>query len=181
MINNETAMLLANYNSWADKTLFGAISNLPESEIYRSRNTLFGSMLGTLNHNYQVDLIWKANLLNEEHGFANRRDVLHAQYDELVKAQLKIDEWFRSWAEQQTLKSLREFVEFRFISGRPATMQKGSIYLHVVNHKTYHRGWISEMFFDADRKPPETDLCIYLEANKWADSFEDKIFGAGLP
>ena len=36
------------------------------------------------------------------------------------------------------------------------------MFLHVVNHKTYHRGWVSEMFFDFGMKPPQTDLSVFL-------------------
>jgi hypothetical protein len=36
------------------------------------------------------------------------------------------------------------------------------MFLHVINHKTYHRGWVSEMFFDVGATPPETDLSVFL-------------------
>jgi uncharacterized damage-inducible protein DinB len=36
------------------------------------------------------------------------------------------------------------------------------MFLHVVNHKTYHRGWVSEMFFDSKVNPPQTDLSVFL-------------------
>jgi uncharacterized damage-inducible protein DinB len=162
MMDVETATLLTNYNAWADDVLFGAIAKLPANEVYRTRNTLFGSMLGTLNHNYQVDLIWRAHLLGEDHGFSTRRDLLHPEFDGLVKAQTAINHWFVEWAESQNPESLKESVSFRFVSGKHAVMAKGGILLHIINHKTYHRGWVCEMFFDAGAKPPETDLSVYL-------------------
>jgi uncharacterized damage-inducible protein DinB len=36
------------------------------------------------------------------------------------------------------------------------------MFLHVVNHKTYHRGWVSERLFDFGMKPPQTDLSVFL-------------------
>lgn len=41
-------------------------------------------------------------------------------------------------------------------------MTLGGMFLHITNHKTYHRGWVSEIFFEYDVNPPETDLCVYL-------------------
>lgn len=41
-------------------------------------------------------------------------------------------------------------------------MPKGAMFLHVINHKTYHRGWVSQMFFDWGAQPPESDLSVYL-------------------
>jgi len=69
MMDTETAHLLATYNAWADQTLFAAVAKLAESDVYRQTRTLFGSIVGTLNHNYQVDLIWQAHLLGKKHGF----------------------------------------------------------------------------------------------------------------
>jgi uncharacterized damage-inducible protein DinB len=158
----ETARLLANYDAWADQTLFDALASLPTAEIYRQTKTLFGSMIGTLNHNYQVDLIWQAHLLGKDHGFTTRRDLLHPKFEDLVHAQTAVNRWFVSWAENQTPYSFSETISVRFVSGKVAEMQKGAIFLHVINHKTYHRGWVSQMFFDLDAKPPETDLSVYL-------------------
>ena len=36
------------------------------------------------------------------------------------------------------------------------------MFLHVINHKTYHRGWVSEMFLDVGATPTETDLSVFL-------------------
>jgi uncharacterized damage-inducible protein DinB len=162
MMNTSTATMLTKYNAWADEELYKAIARLPAEQIHRSTNTLFGSMLGTLNHNLQVDLIWRANLLGEKHGYASRRELLHPTIDELVKAQTAINDWFIGWASAQSPSTFEETVTFQFVSGKRSQMTKGNILLHVINHKTYHRGWIAEMFFDAETTPPETDLCIYL-------------------
>jgi uncharacterized damage-inducible protein DinB len=162
MIERETAVMLTSYNAWADRTLFEAMSRLPEEALYRESTTLFRSMVGTLNHNYQVDIIWQSHLLGKEHGFGSRRDVVHPRFEDLVKAQREMNNWFLEWAGQQSRETLSEPTSFQFVSGKAGQMRKGAILLHVINHKTYHRGWVSEMFFDAGTKPPETDLSVYL-------------------
>jgi uncharacterized damage-inducible protein DinB len=162
MMDAGTARLLTDYNAWADRTLFDAMAKLPAEEVQRLRKTLFGSMVGTLNHNYQVDLIWQAHLLGKEHGFSTRRDLLHPLFDDLVKAQTETNRWFIEWARTVTPEHLGEQISFRFISGKEAVMRRGEILLHVVNHKSYHRGWVSEMFFDVGGKPPQTDLSVFL-------------------
>ncbi len=154
--------MFARYSDWADRVLFKAIQGLPEGAAHKATRTLFGSMIGTLNHNYQVDLIWRAHLLGEEHGFTTRRDLLHPDLAGLVKAQSEVNQWFIDWATKQDAESLAERVAFNFVSGQPGEMTRGAILLHVVNHKTYHRGWVSEMFFDFGVKPPETDLSVFL-------------------
>ncbi len=34
--------------------------------------------------------------------------------------------------------------------------------MHVVNHASYHRGWVIQMYFEIPAMPPMTDLPIYL-------------------
>jgi uncharacterized damage-inducible protein DinB len=162
MIDIGTLRILAKYNDWADQTLFAAMAKLPGDTIYAKSKTLFGSMVGTLNHNYQVDLIWQAHLSGEEHGFKSRRDLLHARFEDLTRAQGQANRWFIDWVERQTPAALSETLHFKFTSGEPAQMQRGAMFLHVINHKTYHRGWVSEQFFGVGAKPPETDLSVYL-------------------
>jgi uncharacterized damage-inducible protein DinB len=162
MMTKETAVMLAQYSDWADQVLFKAMADLPDGAAYQSSSTLFGSMIGTLNHNYQVDLIWRAHLLGEKHGFTTRRDVLHPDLGELVKEQSKINQWYINWARAQDSESLAIHLKFNFVSGKAGEMTRGAMFLHVANHKTYHRGWVSQMFFDFGMKPPETDLCAFL-------------------
>jgi uncharacterized damage-inducible protein DinB len=88
--------------------------------------------------------------------------VLHPRFEDLVRAQAEANLWLITWARQQTSDTLSEILRFQFTSGQPVQMQRGAAFLHVVNHKTYHRGWVSQMFFDLGTKPPETDLSVYL-------------------
>lgn len=162
MMTKETALMFARYSDWADQVLFKAMDGLPAGAVYKTGTTLFGSMVNTLNHNYQVDLIWRAHLLGAEHGFTSRRDVLHADFAELVKEQSHINQWYIDWAQAQDAESLAKQLKFKFVSGSPGEMTRGGMFLHVVNHKTYHRGWVAQMFFDFGMKPPQTDLSVFL-------------------
>lgn len=155
-------LMLFAYNAWADDVLFAAMRDLPDEVPYRPSGTLFKSMVGTLNHNYQVDLIWRAHLLGQPHGFTSRRDVLHARFDDIVAAQADMNAWFTGWCATQSAASLDEVVTFRFVSGEPGRMRRSEMLFHLVNHKTYHRGWIAQMFFEAGFVPPESDLPIFL-------------------
>ena len=47
-------------------------------------------------------------------------------------------------------------------SGYDTKMSAGAMLLHVVNHASYHRGWVIQMYFEIPAMPPMTDLPIYL-------------------
>jgi len=161
MINSHSARVLAEYKSWADRRTFDAVAALPQEELARERPTLFNSIIGTLNHSYVVDLIWQAHLQGRSHGFTARNLVLHPVVLQLWQAQQQFNDWLKDWVAKQSETSLLETVCFRFMCGEEGALSRGAILLHIVNHATYHRGWVSDLFFQIPAKPPTTDLCVF--------------------
>jgi uncharacterized damage-inducible protein DinB len=163
LMDTATARLMADYRIWADALTYRSVAALPAGEAEKERRTLFKSVIGTLNHNYLVDRIWQAHLLGEDHGFRSRKLMLHPDLDALWSAQQVMNRWWKDWSAAQTTASLAKTVHFFFVSGKPGVMTQGAILLHVVNHATYHRGWVDEMFFEVPAESPTTDLPIYLQ------------------
>ena len=157
----ETARMLTRYNAWANRLIFDAVAALPAGEATKKRETLFGSMVHTLNHNYVIDLIWQAHLEGREHGFSARNTAEVPALESLWRAQQDIDRWYLDWSERQTGASLAEDVRFVLIGGTRGAMSRGEILLHVVNHTTYHRGFVADLFYQVPARPPVTDLPVF--------------------
>ena len=162
MTTVQHARTLARYRMWADRLTFDAVAALPPGEATKERPTLFKTMVGTLNHNYLINLIWQAHLEGRDHGFPALDLVLHDGLPELWRAQQAIDQWYIDWSDRQSQASLDEAVNFTFIGGETGSMSRGDMLLHVVNHATYHRGWVAEMFFQVPARNPTTDLPVFL-------------------
>lgn len=158
--------MLARYAAWADARLFAAIAQLPAGAALAPRPTLFGNMLRTLNHCHVVDLIWQAHLQGRPHGFTALNTEATPAFDQLASAQAAVDDWFVAYAGGLTTAACDEVVEFRFVDGGAGAMSRGDILLHVVNHKSYHRGWVADMFFQDGARPPATDLPVYLRETR---------------
>jgi uncharacterized damage-inducible protein DinB len=60
---------------------------------------------------------------------------------------------------------LEEKVSFTLIGGNPGVMTRGEILLHVVNHTSYHRGFVADLFYQVPSRPPATDLPVFLREN----------------
>jgi uncharacterized damage-inducible protein DinB len=161
-MNSHHLRMLAKYRAWADKLTFDAVAALPPGEASKERQTLFKSIVGMLNHTHVVDLFWQAHPEGRHHGFGARDLVLYRDIAELWVAQQQINGWFIAWAEAQSDRGFDEIVHFTFTSGEAGAMTRGDILLHVVNHATYHRGWVAEIFFAVPAKNPTTDLPVYL-------------------
>jgi uncharacterized damage-inducible protein DinB len=162
MMNTQTATMLAQYKAWADTVMFESVAALPPGEAERERKTLFKTIIGTLNHIYVVDLIWQAHLEEREHGLKARNITVHPQLAALRSAQQKLNAWIIDWAEAQSEMSLAETVPFTFVNGTKAAITRSEMFLHLVTHASYHRGWVAEMFFEAGARPPQTDLSVFL-------------------
>ncbi|UBM27077.1 DinB family protein [Pseudomonas sp. p1(2021b)] len=162
MINLPTTRMLTQYKRWADQLFFKSLAQLAPDELERPRAGPMKTMIATLNHMYVVDRIWQAHLQGSEHGFTSRQAMPHPQLDALWQAQHEVNEWFVDWGTAQTQASLERSIDFAFVSGNRGTMTAGAMLLHVVNHGTYHRGWLVQMYFEIPAMPPMTDLSIYL-------------------
>jgi len=163
MLTPNAARTLTRYNNWANQLIFEAIAALPEGEATKPRASLFKNMVHTLNHNYVIDLIWQAHLEGREHGFTARNTPGHPPLEELREKQQAIDDWYIAWGDAQTEATLAQAVHFTLIGGNRGVMTRGEILLHIVNHTTYHRGFVADLMYQVPgARPPTTDLPVYL-------------------
>ena len=159
----QTIRMLTRYNAWANRLIFDAVAELPAGEATRERPTLFKNMVNTLNHLYTVDVIWQAHLEGRSHGIPALKTVLHPEFADLRRAQQAMDDWYIAYGDRLAeAGGLDETVSFTLIGGNAGTMRRGDILLHVVNHTSYHRGWVADMFYAVPRHPPTTDLPVFL-------------------
>lgn len=154
--------MLTRYNAWANKIIFDAVAALPGDEATKPRPTLFKNMVLTLNHLYVVDVIWQAHLEGREHGIPALNSVLHDDLAALWQAQQEIDRWYIAWGDGLSEAAAEETVRFTLIGGNRGEMRRSDIMLHVVNHTSYHRGFVADMFYQIPLRAPTTDLPVYL-------------------
>ena len=162
MTNARTARMLARYNAWANRLIFDAVAALPAGEATKERQTLFRNMVHTLNHNYVIDRIWQAHLEGRDHGFAARNTKDHPPLADLWRKQQVVDAWYVKWSDAISDAKLDETVRFTLIGGNPGEMTRGEILQHLVNHTSYHRGFVAQMIYDVPARPPTTDLTVFL-------------------
>lgn len=162
MITTRTARMLTRYNAWADRMIFDAVAALPEGEAGKDRKSLFKNIIHTLNHNCVIDLIWQAHLEGREHGYTARNTPDHPPLDQLRRQQQAVDDWYVAWSDALSDAALDEKVNFTLIGGNQGVMTRGEILLHVVNHTTYHRGFVADLFYQVPARPPTTDLPVFL-------------------
>ena len=162
MITSETARMLTRYKAWANEIVFATVQALPEGEATKPRLTVFKNMVHTLNHLHVVDCIFQAHLEGREHGFTARNTPTPPPLDELWHAVKIVDRWYIDLGDRLSDQELKEVIRFQFVGGGDGMMSRGEILLHLVNHGTYHRGFVGDMLNQASVKPRPTDLTVFL-------------------
>lgn len=157
-----TLRMLVRYTRWANQTLFNALKSLPLECIMEERKTGAGSLIKTIGHIYVVDQIWKGHLLDQKHGYQTRNITEVPPLDILIAMQLASDDWYRDYADQINVSDHDEPICFEFVDGGNGQMTRGEMLLHIINHKTYHRGYIAQMMYESSYRPPAIDLPVFL-------------------
>lgn len=158
----KTLVKLLQYKQWADHLVFDALRSLPEEEILKKRMTTFGNIIRTVNHAYVVDDIFKHHLLGEVHSYRTRNTDQTPSIDEMSSLVAKMNDWYLGYVSSWTDEELDETIHFKFLNGQNAAMTREEIVLHIVNHATYHRGFVGDMLKQIPHDWPSNDLTVFL-------------------
>jgi len=161
-VQRSDARTLTRYNAWANELLFAAVAALPEGEAVKPRRSVFRNMVHTLNHNYVIDRIFQAHLEGRGHDYTARNTPDHPPLAELWRAQQDLDRWYVAAFDAMDDARLNQTVSFTFVGGGEGAMTRGEILQHLVNHTSYHRGFVAQMIYDVPARPPTTDLTVFL-------------------
>ncbi len=154
--------MMSRYTAWANARLYAHLAALPADEVSTPRTHAQHSLVGILAHAWVVDRIWQAHLQGRAHGHRTRRLEVDPPLDQLRADQAELDGWYTRYADGLDPALQGEVVNFVFVDGGAGAMTRGDMLLHVINHKTYHRGYVAEMLYQGGGRPPVMDLPVFL-------------------
>lgn len=162
----DTLIKLLRYKTWANRIAFESVMAIPEAEALKPRMTVFGNMVRTLNHVYVVDDIFRHHLTGRRHAYAARNTVETPSLADLWTATQAMDAWYLAQVRGWTAEELGRRVPFEFVGGGAGVMTQEEIILHLVNHATYHRGFIGDMLKQVPYDWPANDLTVFLREER---------------
>lgn len=157
---------LLRYKAWANAITLGVVASLPEAEALKQRATRFGSIVHTLNHIWVVEDIFRHHVTGRRHDYTARNTPAPPPLAELRSRFQEMDSWWISYAQSLRAEECDEMVCFTFVGGGDGAMTRAEILLHLVNHASYHRGFVGDMLYQAGVTPPATDLPVYLRETR---------------
>lgn len=162
---NNTLKMLMRYKIWADDITYSSVLKLPEIEISKIRETNFKTIIHTLNHVYVIEDIFKAHLTGSRHNYTSRNTIEVPNIEQLYALEHTMNKWYMNLLESSTPNELSEIIKFDFVGGGKGEMSREEIILHIVNHATYHRGFVSDLMYQIPSRMPANDLPVFLRDN----------------
>ncbi|GBR50381.1 DinB family protein [Neokomagataea thailandica NBRC 106555] len=153
---------LLEYKQWADGLTCKALLDLPNGELLKPRATTFGNILKTLSHVYAVEDIFKHHLLGVRHNYKIRNIDGVVSIGSLCHSIDEMNQWYLNYAYALEEAGFDDVVRFNFLDGSEGAMTRENVLLHIVNHATYHRGFIGDMLRQIPYQWPSNDFTVFL-------------------
>lgn len=161
MITPPHVRVMARYNAWQNRSLYGAAGGLADQERKRDRGAFFRSIHATLNHILWGDRIWMHRFAATPKPVGGIKES-PGQIDdwaELERERAAFDETILAWADRIDAGWLEgDLTYYSGAAQRELTRPRGLLVTHFFNHQTHHRGQVHCMLTQCGARPDDTDL-----------------------
>ena len=155
---------LYDYNYWARDRVLDAVERLSTEQFTKDLGSSFPSIRDTLAHMYYAEWIWHRRWNGESPttfgGYDRFADVgsLRAEWDALK-------EEVTQFVTKTSDADLDKLCSYRMFNGTPGTSSFREMFLHLVNHGSYHRGQVGTMLRQLGAEPAQqTDMIAYFRS-----------------
>ncbi len=148
------------FNRWADRRIVEKINSLTHEQYIQEPVPGWSSIRATLVHVAGATVVWARRLGGEtvtvrpsEADYPNLADADrllvegHSAFDRLLST--------------VTPEQLNEIWSYRNFAGKESQIPLWTVYRHVVNHASYHRGQIASKLGRFGVEPPITDFVFW--------------------
>ena len=154
--------MMTSYMAWANKSMLNSASQLPPAEVVKPRQTRFGNIAHTFNHILVIEDIFRCHLEGRPHGYRARNTETSPPFEEVRSRLEAMDQYYVELGERLSTEELNETIRFEYVGGGDGAMTRQEIMLHLANHATYHRGFISVMLYQVPFTGKADDLSVFL-------------------
>jgi len=154
--------MLASYNEWANRRLYGAVAKLPDRDYRADHGVFFGSLHGTLNHLLVGDRIWMHRFTGEGQEPKTLDSILHEDFSGLREARRAEDARIIAYVGALTEGALAGTIRYR-TTRAPTEIEQylAPLLIHFFNHQTHHRGQAHALLTKLAGEAPSFDLLVF--------------------
>ena len=154
----DQVVTLFKYKQWIDAETLQAIERV-DTSVYAHKHHL---MLRLMNHIYVVDMIFRANISGQKHGYTALNTPETPSADELLSKMTECTDWNIQYVSTMSAVDFSHSIEFRFVDGGKGEMKALDMLNHVLFHGTYHRGAVGWLLSECGVTPPKDVLTVFL-------------------
>ena len=156
---------MARYNLWANTSVCDYYGTQPDEIISRTLHGSFPSIMLTLLHIWDAEIIWY-DRLHQRIRTSFPSTTFSGSNTEAMRSMLIQSEKMVDYVMHTSEKTLMEPMQFNKTKGEPYTNTPEEMLQHCFNHSTYHRGQLTNYArLLGLTSPPATDLIRYLRTN----------------
>lgn len=166
--------LMADYNQWMNERVYAAAATLPPGAVDADRKAFFGSILGTLNHLVNGDIIWLKRFATHPAGYASLQFMSElplpvglnepraANLADLAALRRRLDAAILAFAGQVRDPDLDVVLNWTNRAGITSNKQFGGVLTHFFNHQTHHRGQVTTLLSQEGIDVGVTDILVLV-------------------
>jgi uncharacterized damage-inducible protein DinB len=148
------------YGEWANDRFREVIAALPGDQLAVRIESSFSSIVETFAHIVAAEWIWLRRWKGENP--SSIPDWLEQpRFDALVTRLAEIESERDGFLATLGENDLEKVLSYRTMDGTPYENRLADLFLHVVNHSTYHRGQLATMLRQVGAIPPATDFIVF--------------------
>ena len=107
--------------------------------------------------------MFRAHLEGRDHPHKSRQRSEELDFAQVTTRLRAMNSHFLTLARRWTKAELADPVHFAFVGGGEGRMTREDILLHLANHATYHRGFVSTLLYPYKTKIRADDLTIFFK------------------
>jgi len=157
-MDKDTLVSLVKFKRWMDGETLKAIKAIDEPAHPQKRHL----MIRLMNHIYVVDMIFRANLTGQQHGYTALNTPETPTLEELEVKMTDCAAWYIQHVDALISSDLEKVITFRFVDGGHGEMRAIDMLNHVLFHGTYHRGAVGWIISECGGVAPKDVLTVFL-------------------
>jgi len=151
---------LYDYSYWANKRLFGVISQLTPEEFIRQANGSPTSVRNLLVHAMSAEWGWLSRCGGPERS-SRLEPNDYPNIESIVETWSKVETWVREFLLKLNDEDLDRRIDFTNERSESRSLSLGSIMRHAANHNVHHRGQISLLLRMLGHPAGNIDILVY--------------------
>lgn len=157
-MDKDTIITLLKFKRWIDAETLNIIKAINESAYAEKRHL----MVRLMNHIHVVDMIFRANISGQQHGYTALNTPDTPTVDELAVRMDDCTNWYIQHVSSLLAADSGKNIKFSFVGGGDGEMTATDMLNHMLFHGAYHRGAVGWLISDCGVIPPKDVLTVFL-------------------